>query len=62
MQSYNLGTDSVILNAEWVCDRPLISSGTEKHFGKVARSGNRGFMLALCLSRGFMLADKMGAT
>lgn len=41
MQSYNLGIDSVILNSEY--DRPPSSSGTEKHFAKVARSGNKGF-------------------
>lgn len=30
-QSYNLNTDSVVLNAEPVCDRPPSSSGTEEH-------------------------------
>lgn len=61
MQSYKLSTDSVILNAELVCDRPPTSSGTEEHFAKVVGSGNKGFALTLSVSRGFMLADTTGA-
>lgn len=39
-----MGIDSVILNAELVCDRLPSSSGTEKRFAKVAPLGNKGFM------------------